>query len=788
MARNRTLFIDGQVFQSAAWDRGMGKYSLALLRALVNETEYPYQQTYIIFTKNIPLIPEAIKQIKRAAPKAEHLVVDLKVPYDPSLENIPSMQQSNEEILDQVVSSNTGNSSDASYMILALFVDQVCSVYPTVAKERLLLFYDLIPLQYSERYGLLASYKNYLARFKVLFEADKILTISQTVADDVMLNLGISKAKLFNIDGAPIHRDTHYAHKPKGLTKGKFLLMPSGNDIRKNNVRAVQGFELYCQEAGISDMSLILTSHFDSETQTQLQACSEHIKFTGNVSEAELRWLYENSEALLFMPEYEGLGLPILEATEVDKPIVCSDLTVFNEISPEAFYYADQYDAQSIASAIGNALEQKDFEDKQKKYPGILERYTWKATAKKSIRAFEASVQYANISKKLKLAVMSPTPGGYSAIGKFTLQLHSSLCEFFDVDYFIESGKTHTEFKRPDYLQYIANVMSASKFNHKSYAEYDAVLYHIGNSEFHLETIKDALHLPGFTIFHDTYLSNVFEGELLAYNYITQDRLEAEKMLDKKIGNKRVSYISSVVNNQLGLIAHSDYALESIKLSEVDQEKPAIKLNLPVVVPKLSAQKLDNHAVTLGLAGIIHPAKGLDLIEEIARSQASPNLIIRVFGLSLVGEDVIRRLRSYPNVYVDTDIPDFQFQNILRQLDVLVNFRPDYRGETSLATLEAMRFGVVPVVRKVGWYDELPDTVALKVKSQSEVIGAIQELVSDHPRLDRMKQNCKTFISENHSYELYAQGLYDLVKSGISTDVSRALRRNASLKEIIDIL
>ena len=253
--------------------------------------------------------------------------------------------------------------NEISFLILSLFIDQVCSAFPSAGKK-ILLFYDLIPLQYSERYGRLTSYHNYLARFKTIFEADLILTISETVADDVALNLGISKTKIVNIDGAPIDRSSKDAKKPGIALNSKFLLMPSGNDIRKNNTRAVQGFEIYRKKNQLSDLKLILTSTFDTHTQHTLESYSDNVIFTGNVSEEELTWLYANAEALLFVPEYEGLGLPILEAAEVNKPIVCSNLTLFNEISLNAFYYADPFDPLDIAEALNKAIAHENFEEK----------------------------------------------------------------------------------------------------------------------------------------------------------------------------------------------------------------------------------------------------------------------------------------------------------------------------------------------------------------------------------------------------------------------------------------
>lgn len=786
------LFIDGQVFQSAAWDRGMGKYSLALLKAMNKLQGQTYQEVYIIFTTDMPLNPEAKHLIKQAVPDAKHIFSDLRVPYDASLADVPSLQIQNQLLLDQLLSEYSQSpANEVTFLILSLFIDQVCSVFPSTGKK-ILLFYDLIPLQYSERYGLLTSYHNYLARYKTIFEADTILTISQTVADDVALNLGISPAKIVNIDGAPIERSMHTPKKPDTKLSERFVLMPSGNDIRKNNIRAVQGFEAYAHASQANDLALVLTSTFDTATRHELEAYSPKVIFTGNVSEEELSWLYEHAEALLFVPEYEGLGLPILEAAEVGKPIVCSNLTVFNEISPTAFYYSDPFDPFSIAEALSNALNGTDLAAKVKEYPAILKKYTWIHTAEKALQAITETQATSITSKKLRLAILTPTPSGYSAIGKLVMQLHPAMQNYFDIDYYVETGKTNKGFTRPDYLPYITTVFPAAEFTRKKYKDYDAVLYHIGNSEFHVDTIKSALYLPGYAIFHDTHLTNIFEGELLTHGYVTQNRLYAEQALDKTINNPKASYLSSIVNNQLALIAHSAYTKEALKKTSLETSPRTFQMKLPTIAPQQIMPKRPGQQLSIGLAGIIHPAKGLDVIESIARSSDFYDCKIHIFGLSLVPDEVIHRLQGYPNVQVDTDITDFQFQNLLSKLDILVNYRPDYRGETSLATLEAMRFGVIPIVRKVGWYDELPDTTAVKVSSQEDLLRELKRLIADPPRMAKMKDAARKFISENHSYEAYAKDLYEAIMAHTTInnidELSAAIKSGASLNAIKKLL
>jgi glycosyltransferase involved in cell wall biosynthesis len=783
-----TLFIDGQVFQSVAWDRGMGKYSLSLLESMAVGIKAEYTKTYIVFTKNMPLEAEAKKAIKQAAPEAEHLFLELKVPADPSLDNIPEMQAHNQASLDKLIAQYA--EAEFSYFILALFIDQVCITFPT-GGSKILLFYDLIPLQYSERYSLLNSYENYLAKYKTVFEADLILTISQTVADDVALNLGIDQSKIFNINGAPIERVVNKAQKPPVKLPKRFVLMPSGDEIRKNNVRAVQGFEIYRREANDSDIVLVLTSHFQEATRDTLREYSKNVIFTGNVPEEELRWLYENAQALLFVSEYEGLGLPVLEAARFGLPIACSNLAVFNEISSSAFYYADPFDPSSIAGALKSAMLREDFGQKIVQYPEILQHYTWQNTAKLALKMLTSIVKQ-DVRQKIRLAVMAPSPSGYSAIGKLIMQLHPAMSDYFYIDYYTESGKTQRGPKRPNYLPYISNVLPSTVFDHKSYKNYDAVLYHMGNSEFHLDTIKNSLYLPGYAIFHDTHLTQVFEGALLNYGYISENRLEAEKMIDKKVQNPHADYITTILNNQQAVVAHSNYTAKALTNSKIGNNIDTAKLNLPTAVPNQPAPIKVNVQRVIGLAGIIHPAKGLDVIESLAQTDVFSDCIIHIFGLSLVPDEVISRLRTYPNVVVDTDLTDFQFQTRLSQLDVLINFRTEYRGETSLATIEAMRYGVVPIVKKIGWYDELPDEVVVKVSSTEELAAELRSLITDDPRLTQMKQAARAYIAESHSYQDYAKGLYELIlnhkQNGKQDKQANALKNGASLSTLQRLL
>jgi len=787
---SNTIIFDGQVFQSTAWDRGMGKYSLNLLAALHKEDDFKKRQVHIVFAKGMKLSAEASAAIRGLCPGARFDFIELKVPKVVPGEDIRPLQRANKEILEKYIES-IGADQQPDFVILSLLIDQYVAAFPSNA-IKILLFYDLIPLQYSDRYGHMWSYPNYLRRFKTIFEADAILTISQTVADDLVVYTGIDASIIRNVDGGPIERHHLKSKKPSIELPEKFILMPSGNDLRKNNFRAIQGFEEFRISSGNENYKLVVTSHFDEKTRQELRGLSEGVVFTGNVTEEELKWLYENTQALLFVSEYEGLGLPILEAAEVDKPIVCSNLTVFNEMSTDAFYYTDQHNPSSIASGLEDAINGLGFTAKKKQYPDLIKRYTWKHTARKALDFISNHHTNAEnpVTAKPRLAVFAPNPNGYSAIGKVVMLNHHALSQYFDVDYYLEDGKSGNQFSRKGYLDSVANVFASKQFSAADYARYDAVVYHIGNSEYHIDSIKNALHLPGYLVIHDTKLKEAFEDVLVRYAYMDKKRLEAEQKLDSMLGVGKAVYMGSLVNASLGVVAHSEYARKAIEDLAVSKSKVITKLNLPASTPELKKLKIGSR-FSIGFAGIIHKAKGLSIIDQIIASPDFHSVDLHIFGVPLVEPGVLERLESYPNVRIEKNLTDFEFETRLSEMDAVVSFRPNYNGETSLTVIEALRHGVVPVVRKVGWFDELPDEVVEKVESEEEVLDALRRLMNDDKLLSAKKQAAKKYAHSNHTYLQYAKGLYELIsekpRNEVNAKVSAALKDRKPKNVIINL-
>lgn len=747
---SRTLLIDCQIFQTAAWVRGMGKYSLDLLSELAASDRIKNKEVVLIFSKLIQTDESALEAVQKAFPSAKKAHLNLR-PSTPTAINKDSAH--NQKILDDFILKNN---YQVDFLMLSVFQKPICPAFPTNAKK-FLLFYDLIPLLYHHRYR---PDDNYLSRLRLLFEAETIFTISQTVRNDLNIIIGIPMKRMVNIDGAPVKRRHLDTKKPKFKVPTRYILMPTGDDIRKNNTLGVKGFELF--RGRDPDLMLILTSKFEPSLRVHLEKISNNLIFAGNVSEDELSWLYEHSEMLLFPSEYEGLGLPVLEALVDNKKVVCSDIPVFREMSKTAFYHFDHHDESSIAAALQSAYQGYEWDKKISEYSKLLKHYSWARTARELVKGLSKAPNRApqHKSKKSKIAIFAPFPSGYSAIGKVVAELHASITEEFDVDYYFEAGLSG-KVLRPNYLHFVSNVYFAHDFNLSKYKEYDAVVYHIGNSEYHFETIKYALYLPGFVVLHDTFLDGVY-NELQKEGYISVKRNEIEKLIDTALGVKNSSCLASIANAQLGLIAHSSYAQKAAQ-DNLIENIPIKRSHLPVSTPFYNVQEQARKLVRIGLAGILTERKGLDIIKQIASLPQFDNCIIDIFGFNYGQQDFLKQISEHPNVMVNTNLSDFEYQSKLENLDILINYRDDYRGETSLTALEAMRYGTAVVVRNIGWFSELPDDAVVKVENPEDLIIQVTELVQNKQKRMQIGKSAQKCTAAIFSPKKYVQDLKNLI-------------------------
>jgi glycosyltransferase involved in cell wall biosynthesis len=771
MMKKQSIYIDAQVFQTAAWHRGMGKYSLELVKNLILETDDKDGIT-LLFNATLP-VPDLIKELLQQE-GLKSVYLDLILPREPrDRHSVQAVRLQNKNILTDYF--DRLDEASPAFMILALYLDEVCPVFPDSAGEKLLVYYDSIPYLYHERYDQFKGFFDhfYLPHTASIYDATRILTISNTVANDLKIFFGIPENRMTTIDGAAIPKVVNGTPRRPSALEGvdRFILSPSGQELRKNNYRAMRAFRSFVHSTN-EDIKLVVTSYFTEEARRELEEESGGTAiFTGNVASEEIDWLYEHSEAVFFPTEYEGLGLPALEAVNENKIVLCSDISVFREISQDGFMFFDPLDEESMKTTLTSFVNGEGIPDIATEYPKIKKHYTWKRSATLTNKALLIAPK-PKVEKK-RIAILCPDPSGFSAVGKVVAETHPAYSEYFDIDYYFDKGNGHRHV-RPNVLKYVSGNKLAKNFTRELYDQYDAVIYHIGNSEYHIESMRSALSMPGYIILHDTHLDGLFLN-LVEMGFISDERLRTEIAIDTQLAKELETNdlfstkLATVVNYQKGVIVHSEYAKEAVKQLLVGENvsNKVAQINLPVDTELHSVrQRHQNNSEqpVIALAGIIAGIKGIGLIESIAQNPRFEHCLVKVFGFNFAQPEEMQRLALLPNVQISENPTDFEFQRNMGDVNILVNVRQDYRGETSLTTLEAMRYGAAVIVKKVGWYDELPDDSVCKVEGNDQVGDMVEALVSDDELRLAVTETAIQLMDDQFTHDNYAKEMLRVIE------------------------
>ncbi|MBI4137010.1 glycosyltransferase family 4 protein [Candidatus Roizmanbacteria bacterium] len=119
---------------------------------------------------------------------------------------------------------------------------------------------------------------------------------------------------------------------------------------------------------------------------------SDRIVFTGEVSDAELSWLYRHAQALVLPSLMEGFGLPALEAMQFRCPVIASDIPVFHEICQDAALYFDPNRVDDLASMLTDFMSPSLRPETQKK-KNIGEKrarqFSWENMVHQTISIYE---------------------------------------------------------------------------------------------------------------------------------------------------------------------------------------------------------------------------------------------------------------------------------------------------------------------------------------------------------------------------------------------------------------
>ena len=243
--------------------------------------------------------------------------------------------------------------------------------------------------------------RHYRRRFpQAARQAVRIATVSAFSAQDISERYGISPDKIDVVyNGAG-----HAYHAPLGLepeeeaaairnrwTNGSSYFVFVGTQHPRKNVDGLlKAFVRYRQSGGQWHLVLVGTPiwrrrGFDARDAMESvpKEVREAIHQTGWMPQVELASVLAAAGAMVFIPWFEGFGIPLLEAFAAGTPVIHSDRTSLPEVALGAGLEVDPGSADDVAEAMHRmerepALRQSLIEKGRER----VEAFSWDRTAR----------------------------------------------------------------------------------------------------------------------------------------------------------------------------------------------------------------------------------------------------------------------------------------------------------------------------------------------------------------------------------------------------------------------
>ena len=233
-------------------------------------------------------------------------------------------------------------------------------------------------------------YRHFFPRFAR--KAVRVVTVSGFSADDISKTYGISRDKIdvvpngvADIFSPPLAGE---AEATRGQYTGgrPYFLFVSNFSPRKNVETVVSAFNQF-RKGGHGDHVLLLAGkrlYLTREIDRAVESSpyGSDILFTGSVARDVLRRLYGAAEALVFVPWFEGFGIPVVEAQRCGTPCILSDSSSLPEVSGGAALCVSPADAGAIAEAMARLVSDGALRRRlAAEGRNNSLRYTWENTA-----------------------------------------------------------------------------------------------------------------------------------------------------------------------------------------------------------------------------------------------------------------------------------------------------------------------------------------------------------------------------------------------------------------------
>ena len=270
--------------------------------------------------------------------------------------------------------------------------------------------YDLLPLQYPNFFpeGAKDIHSKWLE--SIIPISNSVICISQAVAGElkkwISAHLPSETAKNVEVTAVHLGYDIAASLPSIGLPddaeqilnkikNNPSFLMVGTIEPRKGHLQILSDFEILWDKGMEINLVIVGKEGWKGLPDSQRRTIPEIIQKLRNhpqldnrlfwlegISDVFLEKLYQTSSSLIAASEDEGFGLPLIEASHYNLPIIARDIPVFREVAGDcAFYFPNSKEQSIIADAIMHWID--SYDNKSHILSNAIPCITWKESAQR---------------------------------------------------------------------------------------------------------------------------------------------------------------------------------------------------------------------------------------------------------------------------------------------------------------------------------------------------------------------------------------------------------------------
>lgn len=226
------------------------------------------------------------------------------------------------------------------------------------------------------------------------------IAVSQATANDLCSRLAVPRGEvdvvLQGIDRLRFNpqysaADRQDVRERYGLTDQPFLFSLGTIEPRKNLLNVVRAFLRFVERQPAAQ--LVIGGYRgwgDHRELDRLVSQSPHVQTIGYLREEDLPALYSTCAAFCYVSQYEGFGLPLVEAMSCGAPVIYGDNSAMPEVAGRGGIGVSADDPGAIAAAMQAILSQPALRTElSQRALAQAAQFDWRQTAEQTLAVYD---------------------------------------------------------------------------------------------------------------------------------------------------------------------------------------------------------------------------------------------------------------------------------------------------------------------------------------------------------------------------------------------------------------